>query len=539
MNDYINPFFTQLKEHLHFEPIQTHSDGPISTTIQYAIEKTPNKETSLYIFLDHTIDFKRIMTLKHMTKSPKQLYVSVSFPSTIKINRTYCLPHTDPEQQIDKKTKANFFNTSIGTDITFPIPTINALLQISKFFSTTTKNSRRQVTFAPIDNGVMITYTYADTYRNDASTDTPYMLYIFSMNTDFKNIDLRFCIGYINKKVKEIPYIFYRTIPPLTPTYTSQKLIISGIMGSPKAGKSALINIIMNYFSHSKPANESAVIGTEYLQKYQLHGTYLQREFPWIKIMEFLDTRGRHFDVDDPIDVIWLKKFLDGIQTGSNLSKDVDIDTIVSDHENKVTHVLLPISIRHLGEYRSWLFFWDDIITCNEKIMKFIKLYHFIAEYIGTHNVINPTVDKKALIENATSRIRVILTHLDTVSNDDVIKKNVKQSIITQFRNGFPECGIPGISENYILFGEKECKWNQTKIKTLDKKLDMFLKTIDPKKDILTQYLERKKIDPELILEVPEEWCIIPNCKHNFTEDTVSNYIRIINDFNNNPIIPT
>jgi len=120
----------------------------------------------------------------------------------------------------------------------------------------------------------------------------------------------------------------------------------------------------------------------------------------------------------------------------------------------------------------------------------------------------------------AVSKVLVLITHVDMLPENN--KAKLKQEIANKFKTR-------GIPENYILFGEKYCTWDQSKLDKHDKEVKAFFDEIkknkeNEKKDYFEILKEKKKEGAWWLHYSRSAACTKSGCNHNFTTDTIENY---------------
>jgi hypothetical protein len=95
-------------------------------------------------------------------------------------------------------------------------------------------------------------------------------------------------------------------------------------------------------------------------------------------------------------------------------------------------------------------------------------------------------------------------------------RESFKECIKSQFyQNGIPE--------NFILFSENECEWNQEQLNKHEHEVDEFLANLDPRLDYF-QVLTKENKPSECFQYSRSVFCIKENCSHAFTEDTIKHH---------------
>jgi len=247
---------------------------------------------------------------------------------------------------------------------------------------------------------------------------------------------------------------------------------------------------------------------TPYLHKKQLKNFQFKDK---IWDIAFIDTRGYYFDSSSIHDQQLLDKFIQGLKEGTRFSKRIPTDDLVFDAKNSPTHLILAITARDVYkkstteskiDQSSYWFRW---FSTTDNLDRLTALYAQMIASLAKHKYSN-----NSLI--AAGKVIVLVTHMDMIPKNQQI--DFKDWIIKQFR----EKGIP---ENFILFGGKECEWNQKELEQHDDHVKKIIDSLEPDED----YFEKLKSSWELHYS-HHTTCRREkgSCKHAFTKDTRDGY---------------
>src|SRR5690242_12835426 len=99
---------------------------------------------------------------------------------------------------------------------------------------------------------------------------------------------------------------------------------------------------------------------------------------------------------------------------------------------------------------------------------------------------------------------------MDMISENE--QNNAKQAIHSTFQQN-------GVSQNFIVFGETFCQWDESELDEHSKQVDLFLNSIPPAEDYYVNMAKTGKLSTWLRID-ENLYCKTPNCRHNFTEET-------------------
>jgi CRISPR/Cas system-associated endonuclease/helicase Cas3 len=87
-------------------------------------------------------------------------------------------------------------------------------------------------------------------------------------------------------------------------------------------------------------------------------------------------------------------------------------------------------------------------------------------------------------------------------------------------------CLAAGVPQNLIVFGEKECTWNEDDLIKHEEKVNEFLAKVPKDKDYWTVMQEQNL--PNAFLHIHEKLCKKEGCKHKFTKETEEDYVNLM-----------
>jgi hypothetical protein len=91
-------------------------------------------------------------------------------------------------------------------------------------------------------------------------------------------------------------------------------------------------------------------------------------------------------------------------------------------------------------------------------------------------------------------------------------------------------CLAAGVPQNLIVFGEKECTWNEDDLIKHEEKVNEFLAKVPKDKDYWTVMQEQGL--PNGFLHIEEDiYCQKKKkfgCKHKFTQETEEDYVNLM-----------
>jgi len=356
-------------------------------------------------------------------------------------------------------------------------------------------------------------------------------------------------------------YDFNRDFKPLA----FQDVIIGGVVGYPKSGKTSLVDVLFQV-THIKPEKNLSFNDTPYLQKHKFKNVCYGKDKDGKEKygnFSFLDTRGFYFHVPNPEDtnssninnndpnnnlqalntnLQILKRFIQGLPEGTDFSKKIPLPTEIRT-ENAPTHLILTVSARDLYKGIKWEhpikkyleFFipttWTDAYlksisgTINiERIQAMSYLYHTMVKLLADSAY---SGDK----EKAGDNVVLIITHTDMLTNNDKVPK----TILGDIRSAFTRLDV---LRSVIYFGGKECEWDEQILLDHEKRVNDLLSGLPDNEDYwdyLKKKLNANKEDSHNLIEVlhisPDKCKKGAQCKHRFTEETIKTYAEILNNF--------
>jgi len=230
-----------------------------------------------------------------------------------------------------------------------------------------------------------------------------------------------------------------------------------------------------------------------------------------------------------------LEMFVRGLPEGTILDKKI-LPT-EEDHKNSPTHLVLVINARDVYKnkkepnnnskgsnskgWTGWFRWWGNDTDSSEtnNIIKLTDLYKRMVDHLSKHRYKNNGIA-------AAGKVIVLVTHLDMIPKPD--REQFKSWITSQFTQN-------GVSENFILFGEKQCDWDYNALAKHDEEVDRFLTSLsdnDNYWDKLPEWPDFKNTTKKL----PGSWwlhygrsttCKKEGCTHEFTKDTTDRYTKL------------
>jgi hypothetical protein len=297
------------------------------------------------------------------------------------------------------------------------------------------------------------------------------------------------------------------------PSSSSKRIIIGGVSGFPRTGNTSFIGALFQFVQKSLLVEEE----TPYLYKHDFC-VELPDSAPPTSVSKkefcFIDTRGYYFSVDHKSDVDLLRYYIRGIRAHSKFSKrPEDVEQLQDQYDPRtgITHLILPISARDIYKGVSWLKSWITTGTImKDRLYNFVRLYN-----VAKHLLAEIRYDCEEL--EAADKIVVLVTHMDMIppwNRADAEK---------QIRAAFGAFNVP---ENLIAFGAKECEWDEKTLLEHEAQLNKFLQSLGENEN----YYESTK---SVVMHVPSDRCIRPDCQHLFTEEAKQNYMRLLQHFLN------
>lgn len=113
----------------------------------------------------------------------------------------------------------------------------------------------------------------------------------------------------------------------------------------------------------------------------------------------------------------------------------------------------------------------------------------------------------------AFDKVFILITDVDKISQ-------------ATFSNIITELARLRVAWNFVFPSTKECLWNSDEIEYYYLKIYDTLKEV-PQNETYFDYFFKKRKE-NLSLQIPQDKCIKPNCKHQITKETKENYRKIL-----------
>jgi hypothetical protein len=259
--------------------------------------------------------------------------------------------------------------------------------------------------------------------------------------------------------------------------FTPSNVIIGTLIGEPKVGKTSFINVVNNLYGKT----ESPRTSTGGLIRYEFNGVNIDDKAYSFFI---LDTRGFFFDVEQQKDLVLLRSFVRGLAPKFAFSRPIDEASLVLDTSNALSHIILGVNAFSVwkreptkGSQTSWFsWFWsptspeDSQKKIHQKnLEKFYKLYEALVNILAEERYKGDKVESQ-------KRIYILVTHLDMLELETLDSIKARDHIKTTLAGlGFPD--------NYIVFGEQTCKWNNEDLASYNAEVEEFFGSVKPEED--------------------------------------------------------
>ncbi len=426
----------------------------------------------------------------------------------------------DPTRQLDSVTRGYTIGAEVG--VTGHVPAAKVTMDHSK--STTTDLPHFESVHVPsVDerSGIHIRYKLRGRYSTIVVPQRHLLL--FNLAKDFKPSELRLDSVFVKHypTLEKAKNLFSGRVFPAT-TFSrsffgldwipeSGGIVIGGVVGKPRAGKTSFIKAI---FSSLNIIFSSAFEETPAVQRYNFRGVQINGS---PVTFAFVDTRGYFFNINEPKSVEILERFIQGVREGTKFEEGENFGAC-ADTRNATSHLLLAVNARSLWvdtAYSMW--FWVNSKQQEAKAKKAQKLEAICSLYGKLVELLAEKRYKGNTIE-AKKRVYVLITHMDMIP----INQNAARTSITSTLSG------KGIPPNLVVFAQKTCAWNEADLSSHEDEVDKFFASVP--KDVEWFKHARALNKDRGFPHITDDKCINKEtCTHDYPDYVIQSFKGLLN----------
>jgi hypothetical protein len=323
-----------------------------------------------------------------------------------------------------------------------------------------------------------------------------------------------------------------------------ERLVVGTVIGTPSCGKSSFIKMLGAAQIIDSPASSLSRVTFENV-------TDLLDDQPAAVSFSMIDTRGFFFDNSKPseslgdderkrfvanraFDQKLLRRLMQGLPDSTVLSRQLDLQRVPTSPSNALSHLIIFAHARRLIRFSdatpappsnpSWSIWYPSTwfgspqaassgsaSTVQEVKVDEARLQAVLDLYEGVRDVL-ADVAYGGNEEIAGARVVLVVTHVDTISNDQAVKNQFMRSVGGFFMKH------RRVPSSHLHFVWKDCTWDPNSLREHDAKVAKIMNDLDPES---IDFYEKLAKQPDIFSFDTEKCTNAAHSIHPFPVSTV------------------